>query len=325
MSHSKGIFARCIAALRSPRGRDTLMFLLFVAISAVLWCVLSLNEEEQRDLRLPLKITNVPDSVTLISKGPETLNVSLRAKGTQIMKMTMGSAPTVNIDYRAYRSAGALKLSNADLKALARNAAGGAQVSVVYPDTLLIPYTTHPGFLMPVKIDSKVSAGIQSAIVGEPKLSIDTVSVFLPNSRALPDNFNSVSTEPIRLQGLSQTTTRRVKLIGPPGSRVIPDSVDVTIDVEPMIFKTRKVAIEPINVPAHTKLITFPAQIDVSFMVPMSAYTRGDTRFRVVADYRTITSPSTSKMIKLSLQDVPSRLQNVHLSADSAEYIIERL
>lgn len=80
--------------------------------------------------------------------------------------------------------------------------------------------------------------------------------------------------------------------------------------------------IEPINVPKNVKLITFPAQIDVVYMIPVSEYQKGRAQFRVVADYRKI-SPSSGK-VKLSLLDVGDKLQNVHLSADSAEYVIER-
>lgn len=323
MATISNFFNRIYAAMRSPRGRDTGIFLLFVAISSVLWIVLSLNEEEQRDVRMSLRFTHVPDSVTLISNGPEMLNVSLRARGTQLMKMSIGSTPTVNIDFRAYRSEGAVKLSNADLKAAIRNAAGGAQVNVVYPDTLQIPYSTRPGYLLPVYVDSKVSAGPQAALLGK-IVSPDSVKIYVANGAKLPDSYTRIETEPVRLIGIDRTVTRRVKLIAPPMTRAIPDSVDVTFQVEPMIFKSRKVVIEPVNVPSNIKLITFPAQIDAFFMVPMSAYSNGDIRFRVVADYNSIDPASGSRMVRLKLTDVPDVLYNVQLSVDSAEYIIER-
>ncbi len=111
-------FERLGVIVRSARGRNALMFLLFLMISAFLWLVLSLNEEEQYDVRMPVRITHVPDSITLISPGPEALNVSLRARGTQLLKMTLGSVPAVNIDFRAYRSGGFLHLSTTELKGL---------------------------------------------------------------------------------------------------------------------------------------------------------------------------------------------------------------
>ena len=93
--------------------------------------------------------------------------------------------------------------------------------------------------------------------------------------------------------------------------------------LEPLIFKSRKVVIEPVNVPDDIKLITFPAQIDVFYMVPLSEYKSGESHFRVVADYRTI-KRNESTNVKLQLLNVPPKYQNVYLSADSAEYIIER-
>lgn len=325
MATIKQIYHRGIAALHSPRGRNALMFLLFILISATLWCVMSLNEEEQRDIRMPLKITHIPDSVTLIATGPEALNVSVNARGTQMMKMTMGSTPTVNADFRAYSSQGSFRLSNADLKALVRNSLGGSQVSVVYPDSLTLPYTTYAGTLLPIKADCKVTTGPQAAIVGKPRLSVDSVKVYTAPGYELPERYNAaISTEALRLTGIVKSITQRVKLIAPPHSRVIPDSVDISFEVEPMIFKSRKAVIEPVNVPSGIKLITFPAQIDVFFMMPMSTYTRKNVQFRVVADYRSINRASNSHMVKLKLLDVPDYLHNVQLSADSAEYIIER-
>lgn len=323
MDSKRNILARFVSLMRSPRGRDIGMFLIFVAVSAVLWIVLTLNEEEQHDFRLPLRITQVPDSVTLVSAGPDALSVNLRCRGTQLIKMSMGS-PAVNVDFRAYRSNGLIRVSNAELKALVRNATGGSQVNVVYPDTLQLSYTTHPGYKLTVRPDCKVTAAPQAALIGRPRIVPDTVSLYIANGDELPDNISRISTEPIRLVGLEHTTTRRVKLLAPPNTRVIPDSVDITFEVEPMIFKSRKVVIEPINVPSGIKLITFPAQIDAFFMVPMSSYSTGTASFRVVADYNSISPLSGSNKVKLHLADVSDKLYNVQLSTDSAEYIIER-
>lgn len=299
-----------------------MMFLLFVFISAILWSVLSLGDEAQYDVRLPLKITHVPDSVTLISPGPDALSASLNVKGSQLLKMALGRVPDIVVDFRAFRTKKSLYLSAADLKGLVRNATGGTLVGVVYPDSLSLPYTTHPGHNLPVVADYKITVSPQAALLGQPRLSVDTVKVYVAESD-LPENYTAVSTEPIRLSGIDKTTVRRVRLAGPPHSRIIPDSVDVIFEVEPLIFKNRKVVIEAVNVPDNIKLITFPAQIDVIYMVPASSNRNTDNSLHVVADYNTIREGS--KNVKLSLGNVPEQFQNVHLSADSAEYIIERL
>ena len=322
MDRLKELLRRAGEAIRSPRGRDVLMFMLFLFISAVLWGVLALNEEEQYDLRMPVRITHVPASVTLLSKGPDALTVNLRARGTQLLKMSLGDTPGVNIDFRVYRSGEYMHLSNAELKALARNASGGSQVSVLYPDSISIPFTTHPGFKLPVRANVQATPGPRASLSGRPKVAPDSVKLYALGGH-LPSGVDYINTEALSLEAVEGQQTRRLRLLPPPGTRAIPDSVDVTIEAEPLIMKRRRVVIEPVNVPANIKLITFPAQIEVMYMVPMSAYTNSDPHFRVIADYRRI-SRKRSK-IRLRLTDVPQNLQNVQLSADSAEYIIEQL
>ncbi len=322
MDRLKELLRRAGEAIRSPRGRDVLMFMLFLFISAVLWGVLALNEEEQYDLRMPVRITHVPDSVTLLSKGPDALTVNLRARGTQLLKMSLGDTPGVNIDFRVYRSGEYMHLSNAELKALARNASGGSQVSVLYPDSISIPFTTHPGFKLPVRANVQATPGPRASLSGRPRVAPDSVKLYALGGH-LPSGVDYINTGALSLEAVEGQQTRRLRLLPPPGTRAIPDSVDVTIEAEPLIMKRRRVVIEPVNVPANIKLITFPAQIEVMYMVPMSAYTNSDPHFRVIADYRRI-SRKRSK-IRLRLTDVPQNLQNVQLSADSAEYIIEQL
>ncbi len=322
MDRLKELLRRAGEAIRSPRGRDVLMFMLFLFISAVLWGVLALNDEEQYDLRMPVRITHVPDSVTLLSKGPDALTVNLRARGTQLLKMSLGDTPGVNIDFRVYRSGEYMHLSNAELKALARNASGGSQVSVLYPDPISIPFTTHPGFKLPVRANVQATPGPRASLSGRPRVAPDSVKLYALGGH-LPSGVDYINTEALSLEAVEGQQTRRLRLLPPPGTRAIPDSVDVTIEAEPLIMKRRRVVIEPVNVPANIKLITFPAQIEVMYMVPMSAYTNSDPHFRVIADYRRI-SRKRSK-IRLRLTDVPQNLQNVQLSADSAEYIIEQL
>ena len=54
-------------AARTQRGKNILTFGVFLAISAILWVVLSLNEEDQVDMHMRLKIEHVPDSVIIVS------------------------------------------------------------------------------------------------------------------------------------------------------------------------------------------------------------------------------------------------------------------
>lgn len=308
--------------IKSRQGRHTLSFFVFLGISAILWGVLTLNEEDTYDMRLPVRLEHVPDTVTIVSTVPNYLNVSLRSKGSSMLKYEVGSEPELVVDFRRFASNNNLRLGDAEIKSLARNILPGSSIYLVSPDSFSISYTSRPGVLLPIEPIVHATSGPQATIIGRPTLSIDSAKVYSVGN--LPQGLISVATEPINLSEINNDVTVKAKVLAPPRTRVIPDSVLVTVKVEPLIVKSRKIVIEPVNVPQGMKLITFPAQINVVYMVPMSLYNSVDPNFRVQADYQGINPEATSKRIKVRLSNVPPSLQNVYLESDSVEYIIEK-
>ena len=310
-----------MAMLRSQRGHNLLSFMFCTLLATALWMVMSINDEVQCDVRMPLVITNLPDTVTIVATPPQSVAVSLRTHGSQRIKLAWSGPPKMEIDYRLYRNTRAIYVSNTDLKAEARNALGGANIILVMPDSLVLPYTSRPGKALPITLDYAAEAGPKATIVGKPSLSIDSVKVF--STSHLPSSVRSVRTQRAVVNDLVKSTTVRVALIAPAGTRVIPDSVDVTFNVEPLIIKKMNVRVEPINVPADVRLITFPSCVDVKYMIAASDYHNSDPHVRVVADYNKINHHNPTRNIPLRIVEVSDNLTNVSLTTDSAEYVIE--
>ena len=319
----KDILNEIRAGVHSRTGHNIIVFLVFLAISTILWFVTALNDEGQADVRMKVEITHLPDSVTIVSRIPESVSVSLRTRGTQLLKLGLGHVPSLNIDFRQYHRGHYIHLSDPDIKSIARQQLDGATVTFISPDSINLAFTSQPPAILPVNPDYTVTPGPQAAIVGTPSLSADSVKVYTVGR--LPQTLQAITTEPIRLNSINETVTRRVALLAPAHSRVIPDSIDVTFHVEPLILKTRKVTIEAINVPQGQKLITFPAQIEVLYMISLSDYKNSEPHLRVTADYSSIRHTPGSRMVRLRIAEASEFLQNVHLAADSAEYIIEHL
>ena len=69
----KDILRRVNVAIHSRRGHNVLVFAVFLCIATLLWCVIALNDEAQTDIRMPVNITHVPDSVTIVSRVPQSM------------------------------------------------------------------------------------------------------------------------------------------------------------------------------------------------------------------------------------------------------------
>ncbi len=310
-------------SLRSPRGKSVLTFLAFLVISTILWVVMSLNEDTQRDLSCRVVITNVPDSMVRVSPLPEAINVSVRAQGTQLIKYLWHKRPQMTIDYRQYKSGNKIQFSDAALKAFFRNmVGGGCQILSVTPDSLSVMYTSSPGIKLPVHTNVHVTPAPHFVVTGQVKSLIDSVTLYSVNS--MDTVLKYLATVPLTLTDVRKSQIVRVPMRVPRGMRSIPDSVDVSIDVEPLISKTRKVTITPTHVPEGMSLVTVPMQVEVYYMVPMDVYKKSENepKFKVEVDYRDIKDPTQEK-VPVTLAYAPRELLNVFISVDSVDYILE--
>lgn len=310
--------------LFSPRGKNMLVFCAFILIAAVLWVVMTLNEEVQKDIRATVHITNVPDSVKLVSFLPEAVNISVKATGNELFAYDMGKRAIIDVDYRYYsRGGGRINLAPTEMRGLTRRMFGqNTQVLAMNPDTLNLLFTSRRPVRLPVRVDAAITTLPNCALTHPVRSSVDSVLVYSVNP--LPDSYLSVPTQHIKLGDIAQSERVRVKLVTPPGARAYPDSVDLIVSVEPMISRTARVPVRVENVPQGISLILLPAQVTLNYTLPMSRYDDTKPVFDVVADFNTLQSDFSSNRIKVELRRAEGNFLEVYMSHDSVDYIIER-
>lgn len=311
------------AVARSSRGKDSLIFLLFLCVSYVFWLLLTLNDETQEDIDVHFELTDVPDGTTIISDVPGMISASVRDKGTTLIRFVWGAPPTLKVKFRELTVEGGdrLVLSDAELSGRLRNIFGPtSRVLTVKPDSLNIYYTSRPGRRLPVTLDIDATPSFQSVISGPMVPSVDSVTVY--SVKRLPSGTKSVATQPTTLTGLTDTTRVEVPLVPIPQARTVPDRITVKIPVEPLIAKRRIVPVKVIGAPSDIEVHTFPAHVAISFLVPMSMYSLDDTGGFAVADYMTGRKSDNITKMPLTLTNLPEYYHNVSSEVDSVEYLI---
>ncbi|MDE5745696.1 MAG: hypothetical protein K2H84_08605 [Paramuribaculum sp.] len=308
-------------ALHSAKGKDAVLYLMCVCVAFIFWILLSLDSEVQRDYEVPLEIVDVPDSITLIGNVPSYFGVSVQGKGSQLVRFLWGKPAPVKISFNENVSEKSiLSLSKLKIDSRLRDYfGGGVQITAVRPDTIRIPFTSSPGVLLPVVIQADVHPSLQSVISGKLRASVDSVRVF--GVHGVPHSLRYVQTEYFSRSGLTDTTVVEVSIEPVKGLRIIPDKIKVTIPIEPLILKTRSVLVERVGLPHNTGLITFPARVEVNYLVPMSEYNK-DFPITAFVEYSDVNH--TTQKAKVHLSGLPQVCQNISVVPDSVEYIIER-
>lgn len=309
-------------ATHSARGKDALLYLLFVAVAFVFWLLLSLDAEVAKDYDIPFEITEVPDSVHLIGSVPSTVTAGVRGKGAQLVRFEWGTMPKMKVRFRdfAVPKAGRFQISKIRLEGCVRDYFGAAvTVTGMKPDSISLAYTSRPGVKVALHIPADLVPDIQYTLSGPVKANVDSVTLYSINP--IPASLTSVVTEPIVKQGLKDTLVTEVAVQPLEGVKIVPSRVTVTIPVEPLISKKRQVAVQVAGQPAGESMITFPPRVTISYLVPMSDYNHDQT-IRAYVNYSDI-SRGNSK-VKVNISSLSPGVQGLTYTPDSVEYIIER-
>lgn len=186
-------------AIRETSGfKNSMLFLVFVAVSALFWFILALNDSAQDHFNVRVNISNMPDSVTFISDVPDKIHVTVRDKGTNLWRNGYLKSPSVNIDFKEYSSDGILRYSYSDLQSALKETFGGnAQITSLSIDSIQLVYTTNPGKRVPVMVNCQVFPASGTTLEGNIKSSPASVYVYGP--KKITDTIHSVTTETVTL------------------------------------------------------------------------------------------------------------------------------
>lgn len=308
--------------LRSSRGKDILIFLLFICVSYVFWIIMTLNDDTQRDLAVKFEIAGVPENITFISDVPPTLQVSVRDKGTVLANYVWGGTPSLKVAYKDFvydEVKDRVVMGELALESKVRGLFGSTtQVVALRPDSLSLIITDKAPTLAKVIPEIEASPASQCVISGPITVSPDTVKVY--SARHLPVKARQVRTVKLNRTGLRDTLQLQVRLQPESGIRMVPDRVTVTIPVEPLISKTREVPVTLHHAPDPSAIVLFPSTVKVSYLLPMSLYNSENGVVSVTADFRR----RSHARIPLEVGALPGYYQGVELSTDSVEYLIEQ-
>lgn len=309
--------------LASSKGRDILLYLVFVAISFVFWMVLTLNKVTQESFRVSFALSGVPDNVTIVTDYPKEIFVTVKNNGYSLFKYTFGRSAEIVADFKDFdKGKGELLINNQEMADLFRSCFG-AEATIVgsNPQNLSVKYTTLPGKRVPVAIKGEYAAHLQYVVNGRVRVIPDSVTIY--SDAITLDVTNVVETDKFVLKELTDTVLTTLALKKVKDVKMVPDSVRILVPVEPLVGQKSNVPVVITNLPEKVRMVVFPSRVPVSYLLPISQYgdAIGKGEFEAVVDFNNI--KKGSEKLPVYLGKVPPSLRNVRLELDSVEYIIE--
>ncbi len=318
------VIDRVKSFLSSSRGRDVVLYLVFVFVSFIFWSILVMNNQMQEHYKVKFAISNIPGNVTIINDVPKEIRVSVKNTGYALFKYIFGKTPEVDVPFDKYSDKkGNVVIKKQDIEGMLVDVFGNdATIVSVFPTDISVKYTTLPAKKLPLLVSGNFSSNFQYVINGKIKSSIDSVYVYSDEQTLF--GLTMMKTERVNMKELKDTVVYTVAVEKMKNVKTIPDSVTIVVPVEPLIAASSEVVVKAAHVPNGYRLLAFPTKIKASYFVPMSDFEKVKScMFDVYVDFEDINKGYSKLPIKFA--NVPTNFQNVVLQNDSVEFIVEHL
>lgn len=208
-----------------PRITHLGLKLMSVMLASLLWLLVSGEQTVERALRVPLEFTNLPTQLELVGEPPAVVDVRLRGSSGTMSRVSAGDLAAV-LDVRTARAGARLfNLTAQDVRA-----PFGVEVVQVAPAS--VPLTFEASMSKSVPVASRVE--------GEPApgyvisgITVEPSSVVIVGPASALANSREAITEPVSVEGKSETVTDTVTLgVAEPSVRLSqPQDAKVTVTI----------------------------------------------------------------------------------------------
>ena len=97
------IWVKIKSLLFGKKSHDFFVFLFFFVVSSGFWLLQTLNETFESEISIPLELKNVPENVHITTGLPPQLNITIKERGTTLLRFFRYSVHNaIEVDFDKY-------------------------------------------------------------------------------------------------------------------------------------------------------------------------------------------------------------------------------
>lgn len=307
--------------------RKVLLFSFFLTVSVLIWTLNALSKNYTTELKYPITYTDFPEKRVQISKLPESLGLKVNAHGYALLRYKLTNRPVpINFRVSSYAmnrfsndTSRYFLLTRYAREQVARQLPPDLELIELSPDSLIFQFATEVKKLIKVLPSVNYELGKQFTLIGDVKLTPDSIMVTGPD--LLLDTLNSLSTETVELGLIEKSYHETLEIMEFPGCKFDENKVVCNIVLEKLTELQMYVPIQIVGLPDSMRMQTFPPRIKVSGVIGLSNYDRVSAEsFWAEVDYTEVLENKTR--IQVSLKQYPDYLLNLDFYPQTVEYLL---
>lgn len=258
---------------RSPERGRRRVIALSIAAAVAFWLSIRLSDRYTSTAVIDLAYA-LPTGTAFAREPPRSIDATVTATGWELLRERFRKARrTLRIDSADLRRNpdGIIQLSGKIREAFL---GGDLRVEALSDPRIVLRTEAIVTRRLPLRLVADVTYGPGYSGAGEPRLSVDTVTVRGPRSALAP--LDSWPTDTVRLSGLREDTEVRVGISGVGDGTVeaLPAEATVSLGVQQYTERTIEVPVRVVGYAGPDSVSAFPRVVRVTSAIGLSDYAR---------------------------------------------------
>ena len=306
--------------------REFLIFLFYLIVAGIFWLLTTLNESFEQELKIPVRIVNVPSNVVITSGESDTLRFNVRDKGFSLITYLYNkNQQPLRIDYWRYAGSNGKGIVPATdlLRLLDAHLPASAKAISVKPDQQVFYYNNGEKKNVPVVLQANVETDMLYYI-SDTTFSAHEITVYATPEKL--DSIHAVYTEPISQKGLQDSLAVITRLRPIDGVKMVPSQIKVTFHTDQLTeVRIPDVEVKGVNMPEGKVLRTFPSKLAITVVTgKKNSQALSAEDFEIVADYNQFSADSTAQC-DVFIRRQPANIKRLQIERQKVDFLIEEL
>jgi len=314
---------------RNITWKKCLTFFVFLLLSIFFWMMQIYREKFEATYNIPVRYTNIPDSILFEESLPTSINAIIRDDGSALFRYLLTKKnDSIDVNVRelinSRKNSTKLNLQGEDIVLLIREKLyGGTELISYSPSFISSSFVVMQHKTVPVIFRGKIEPRQGYIIDGDITMEPEKISVYA--SKQVLDTISYVNTVADTISDLTESASIPFAIeYKSRAIRFTPDSVNLDIPIDQFNVKEIIVPITCSNVPKGIIVKFFPSSAKVIFTVGLKKYQEASIdKFGVNVDYKDIVNQSTSS-VPIQLTQNPDFVIVQTIEPSQIEFVIEK-
>ncbi|MCL4539623.1 MAG: hypothetical protein M1378_08520 [Bacteroidetes bacterium] len=302
--------------------KKTHVIIASLILSILVWLSVSMNNEYSVAIRVPFRVSDLPENTAVSSPIPKSVLVRVRGTGWQLASAYLSTTSSINVDLSNFNKR-RIVITSRDL-GYSLDFGSSANVISFTPDTVVMTLDKIATRKVPVIPDIDVEPRSGFMIVGNPVVSPDSVTV--TGASNLVRDLDGWYTQRRRFRRVMKAIDATMPLSDTLAGLITLETrnVDVSVNVQQIAEDTYKdVPVRILNNTDSINILLLPPTVDVTLRGGLTTIseTPADS-VKVTVDYNDLIHSSSSHIGPEV--HVPPTLQVISMTPDSIEFVIRK-